>query len=89
MFKNIIVGGGNTRIPGFKNRLQSELDNNGYLPDGEQNASVTEMEHDGQVCAAWKGLKQFAAQSDLLNEYQLSKAEYQEHGSRILKKFYL
>ena len=88
MFKNIVIGGGNTRIPGFKNRLQFELDQNGYLPDQVKSAEITEVE-DENVTGAWRGLKIFAAQTDALNEYKVTKQEFQEHGPRILKKFYL
>ena len=87
MFKNIIIGGGNTRIPGFKNRLQYELDENGYLPDQVKKSEISHVEDD-QVCATWRGMKQFANQQ-LLQEYKITRQEYQEEGPRILKKFYL
>jgi actin-related protein 6 len=83
MFSNIVIGGGNTRIPGFKARLQYELDENGYLPDQVKTAVITDVEDD-QCLAAWKGLKMFAAQTSVLDTYKMTKRDYQEQGPRIL-----
>ena len=44
LFNNIIVGGGNTKIPGFKNRLQFELEANGRLPDTAKYVKIYETE---------------------------------------------
>jgi actin-related protein len=53
-----------------------------------KSAIITDVE-DEKSTAAWKGLKIFATQTNLLKEYKVSKREYEENGPRILKKFYL
>ena len=44
LLSNLVVGGGNTRIPGFAQRLKSEIENGGRMTDLTGPISITETE---------------------------------------------
>lgn len=44
MLSNIIVGGGNTKLPGFAKRLRSDIENEGIMTDLTQTINVHESE---------------------------------------------
>ena len=44
MLSNIVVGGGNTRIPGFASRLKNEIENEGRMSDLTGSVNIHETE---------------------------------------------
>ncbi len=84
LYNNIIIAGGNTLMPGFKGRLEKELET---LRPYDCPVRVFEVSNPTQ--AAWKGLKQFCSKKHTFDEYVVTKKEFQEEGYRVLKKFYL
>jgi actin-related protein 6 len=83
MLANIVVVGGNALIPGFIERLESELRS---LVPTEYLLKVEKAED--PVKHTWLGAARFASQPELLKEVLVSKAEYDERGSTWLgKKF--
>ena len=62
MLQNIIIGGGNTLINGFGNRLKNEIEQGGLLTDQIESVKIYETEdRTSEYCsAAWKGLKSFS-----------------------------
>ena len=83
MLANILVVGGNSLIPGFMERLKSEL------------RAITPITYDVSIRRGedpikhtWLGAAQFATNVDFLKSVLVSKAEYDEKGSTWLgKKF--
>ncbi|KAF2191009.1 Actin/actin-like protein [Zopfia rhizophila CBS 207.26] len=83
MLANVVVVGGNSLIPGFMERLESEL--RAIVPsDYQLNISRAE----DPIKHTWLGAARFASNPDLLQSVLVSKAEYDERGSTWLgKKF--
>ncbi|KAF2115664.1 actin family [Lophiotrema nucula] len=83
MFANIVVVGGNALIPGFVERLESELR---MLVPSQYLLNVKKAED--PIKHTWLGAARFASQPELLKEVLVSKAEYDENGSTwLVKKF--
>ena len=83
MLANIIVVGGNANIPGFVERLQSEIR---MLARVECVVRVRAMSD--PVTSTWLGGARMASNRDVLKEMVVTKAQYQEHGSNwVGKKF--
>ncbi|KAF2733084.1 Actin/actin-like protein [Polyplosphaeria fusca] len=78
---NIVVVGGNSLIPGFMERLESEL--RMLVPD---NYLLGIARADDPIKHTWLGAARFASQPDLLKHVLVSKAEYDENGSTWLAK---
>ncbi|KAF2799969.1 Actin/actin-like protein [Melanomma pulvis-pyrius CBS 109.77] len=81
MLTNIVVVGGNSLIPGFIERLESELR---PLVPTEYLLNVSKAED--PIKHNWLGAARFASQPELLKEVLVSKAEYDERGSTWLAK---
>lgn len=60
VLSNIVVGGGNTLIPGFSNRLRSSIEDEGKLNDQVDKINIYETETSEKCDAAWRGLKLFS-----------------------------
>ena len=63
ILSNIVLGGGNTKIPGFGTRLKNEIENAGRLSDLTSSVNIHETETNAQPDAAWRGLNLFAPRS--------------------------
>ena len=50
---------------------------------------ITETETNDNCDAALTGLQSFASQTEVVNDYCITKEQYFEEGNRILNKFYL
>jgi len=93
-YKNIVVAGGNTKIPGFVDRLRFEIDEQGRLSDMVSKSSISSAETQEEPgknysTAAIKGLQAFE-KSDRFASYCVQRHEYMEDGpQRIIKRFYL
>lgn len=84
MLANTIVVGGNARIPGFVERLQDELR---AKVKSEWSVRVRNMED--PILSTWLGGARFTCNHrSVVEEYAVTKAEYQEHGSNwLLRRF--
>jgi actin-related protein 6 len=83
MLANVVVVGGNSLIPGFMERLESELR---ALVPSEYLLNLSRAED--PIKHTWLGAARFASQPQLLKQVLVSRAEYLEWGSTILgKKF--
>jgi len=56
MLSNIVVGGGNTRIPGFGQRLRNEIEQGGRMTDLTGPINIIETEKNDNCDAALTGL---------------------------------
>ena len=56
LFSNIIIGGGNTKIKGFKNRLENELLSSGLMTNMSTKCKIFEAEKESEMSAnsAWR-----------------------------------
>lgn len=84
LYENIIIGGGNTMYPGFKERLENDLQSLKPIDSTVNVYDAKEPQH-----AAWKGLRLFCQNKQNFEEYVVTRREYNEEGFRVLKKFYL
>ncbi|KAF2204799.1 Actin/actin-like protein [Delitschia confertaspora ATCC 74209] len=81
MLRNIMVVGGNSLIPGFMERLESELR---AVTPSEYTLNITRA--DDPIKHTWLGAARFASNPDMLKSVLVSKAEYDEKGSTWLGK---
>ena len=94
LYKNIIVGGGNSAIPFFKERILKEL---AQLKPSDCTPKIYDSSSEDQhpSLAAWNGLKSFAGnvkdqEADArFKESVVTAADYFEEGERIFAKFVL
>jgi actin-related protein 6 len=77
-FDNILVSGGSARLPGFLERLESELEP--YRPQGSWGRSA--VEHSADACAAWRGGALFASAPGM-EQHAVTRQEYLEFGSSL------
>lgn len=83
MLANITVVGGNSLIPGFIERLDSELR---ALVSADYLLNISRPSD--PIKDTWLGAARFACQPERLKEVLVSKAEYDERGSTwLVKKF--
>ncbi|KAJ4305087.1 Actin- protein 6 [Kalmusia sp. IMI 367209] len=81
MLANVVVVGGNTLIPGFMERLNSELR---ILVPANYLLNISRA--DDPIKHTWLGTARFASRPELLKEVLVTKAEYDERGSAWLGK---
>lgn len=91
LFGNIFVCGGNSLFPGFKNRIQSEIQT--ILPPDVGRIVKVFSEQDS-VSGPWKGGKKFFEDNSMdmkgfLEKFSISKSDYQEMGQNYLKEHFL
>ena len=62
MFSNIVIGGGNTKTIGFKQRLENDILNQGLMTDMARTCKIFDAEKSGEKAAngVWRGMKEFA-----------------------------
>ncbi|KAK9477763.1 actin family [Lipomyces japonicus] len=83
LLSNIIVIGGNTKFPGFSERLRNELR---VLAPGDVNLRLGFP--DDPITYAWHGGASLASRKAKLKQRQVTRKEYQEYGiNACLKKF--
>lgn len=84
--ENIILSGGNTRFPGYKERLLRELEKTpapeDWLPEWKINVANRADEKD----AAWIGGSILASLSTFQHYWILKKEEYDEYGPVIVRR---
>jgi actin-related protein 6 len=81
MLANVVVVGGNSLIPGFMERLASELRT---MMPAQYLLNISRAED--PIKYTWLGAARFASQPDRLKEVLVSKAEYDERGSTWLNR---
>ncbi|KAF2473091.1 Actin/actin-like protein [Lindgomyces ingoldianus] len=81
MLANVVIVGGNSLIPGFMERLESELR---ALVPAEYDLNISRAED--PIKHTWLGAAKFASQTELLKEALVEKAEYDERGSGWLAR---
>eukprot|EP01125_Pyxidicula_operculata_P017547 TRINITY_DN6145_c0_g1_i5.p1 TRINITY_DN6145_c0_g1~~TRINITY_DN6145_c0_g1_i5.p1 ORF type:complete len:436 (+),score=65.16 TRINITY_DN6145_c0_g1_i5:72-1379(+) len=81
MYSNIVIMGGSTLFPGFKERLHTEL--RSLIPSEYQNININVANH--PITSAWCGGSSFAQHPDYAN-YTVAKESYEEHGWLICKR---
>ncbi|ORX99549.1 actin family [Clohesyomyces aquaticus] len=81
MLANVVVVGGNSLIPGFMERLESDLR---ALVPAEYYLNISRAED--PVKHTWLGAARLASQPELLKEVLVDKAEYDERGSGWLAR---
>jgi actin-related protein 6 len=80
---NVVVVGGNSLIPGFMERLESELR---MLVPADYMLNLVRA--DDPIKHTWLGGARFASQADRLKDVLVTKAEYDERGSGwLVRKF--
>ncbi|KAF2687085.1 Actin/actin-like protein [Lentithecium fluviatile CBS 122367] len=83
MLANVVVVGGNSLIPGFMERLESELRT---LVPADYLLNIARAED--PIKHTWLGGARFASQRDRLKNVLVAKAEYDERGSGwLVRKF--
>jgi actin-related protein 6 len=83
LLANVVVVGGNSLIPGFMERLDSELR---MLVPADYLLNMVRAED--PIKHTWLGGARFASQADQLKEVFVTKAEYDERGSGwLVRKF--
>ena len=84
LYRNIVVTGGSTMFPGFKQRLETEVRR---LAPAEMEVRVRDMED--PLTASWKGGASLASDADF-KSMCVSKEEYMDSGFQACsRKFYL
>ncbi|KAF2263811.1 Actin/actin-like protein [Lojkania enalia] len=81
MLANVLVIGGNSLIPGFMERLESELRT---LVPAEYLLNISRA--DDPIKHTWLGAARFASHPDLLKHVLVKKTEYDENGSAWLAR---
>lgn len=82
-YKNIILVGGNTALPGFQKRLLTEVRK--ACPD---DFHVNVKLPTNPVAYTWQGGVELSKKSDFISRYCVTKKEYEESGKNIcLQKF--
>ena len=76
MLANILVVGGNAKIPGFVERLQNDIR---MLARVEFEVRVRSM--DNPITSTWLGGARMATNREILKSVVVTKQQYQEHGS--------
>jgi actin-related protein 6 len=84
MLANVLVVGGNSLIPGFTERLESELR---AITPSKYQLNITRA--DDPIKHTWLGAARFASNTALLRSVLVSKSEYDEKGSTWLAKRFL
>lgn len=83
LLSNVVVVGGNSLIPGFMERLESELRK---LAPADYLLNMTRAED--PIKHSWLGAARFASQPDRLKSVLVTRAEYDERGSGwLVRKF--
>lgn len=75
LYQSVLLTGGNTLLPGFKNRLEHELR---PLVTDDFNINIEIV--DCPILAAWKGASLMAARPEF-HTWAVTKAEYEEDGT--------
>lgn len=83
LYKNVVVIGGTARLPGFVERLTSEL--RPLVPD-DYDLNVTMVEGDPRE-AAWKGGALLGQSGALYGQLAVTKAEWRAHGMAACQKW--
>lgn len=83
LYSSVVLTGGNTLLPGFKERLELEL--RPLVPD-EFDLHVDLV--DSPIVAAWKGASLMAASPDFQG-WSVTKAEYEEDGTLRCRQRFL
>jgi len=83
MWGRVLVTGGGAQLPGFEERLRSEL--RSLAPDSSELGVETAADPSR---AAWRGLSQLAA-SPAFQELAISREEYEERGASYFADLYL
>ncbi|AAS51667.2 ADL253Cp [Eremothecium gossypii ATCC 10895] len=81
MAKNVFITGGNTKLPGIRERIVREF--TGFLPVGTE-LKVT-LAKDPSL-SAWKGMAKFASDPTSYKSSILTKREYEEYGPEYIKE---
>ena len=78
MFSNIVIGGGNTKTPGFKQRLENEITDQGLMTDMARTCKIYDAERsdEKEALGVWRGLKAFTKSKEFMNGYAVTKEEY-------------
>lgn len=80
LFSNIVLAGGSTKFPGFRERMQKEVES--FSPSNMKTAVYSFPEPD---CMAWRGGAMFSSLSSFRNMW-ISREEYDEYGPGIISK---
>lgn len=85
MLSNVLFIGGNARLAGFRNRLESELR---MLTKSDWAVRVRQMPD--PVTSSWLGGARLASRhQNIVREYGVTRAEYLEHGSGWMARKFL
>lgn len=92
LYRNIILTGGNTNYENFAERCENELvgtptstSTSGFKPNDTEHRLFLAPNPELNT---WEGLKMFANRPDF-EDYVVEKAEYEEEGARVFRKFNL
>ncbi|EFC45593.1 hypothetical protein NAEGRDRAFT_32902 [Naegleria gruberi] len=81
LYRNIVLGGGNTLLKGFRNRIEKECNKISPIE-----VSICETNH--AQFSSWKGASILAQTSQFI-DLSISRKDYQEYGSKIVhRKFF-
>lgn len=83
LYQSVLLTGGNTLLPGFKDRLEQELR---PLVTDDYNINIEVV--DCPIVAAWKGASLMAARPEY-HSWAVSKAEYEEDGTLRCRQRFL
>ena len=83
LYSNIVLTGGSTLFPNFRERLTRELRS---LVPGEYAINVTASK--APLLSAWHGGSSFAASDEYATQV-VTKREYQEHGHSLCRRRFL
>lgn len=83
LVNNIYLTGGCSQIPGIAERLKKEMLE---MRPFQSTFNIT-IANDPSM-SAWLGAKKFASNNENLQNYQITRSEYDEKGGEIIKDFY-
>jgi len=89
MFNNIILGGGNTMIKGFNERLKYEIEKyvNNKIKNKSENKTVKIQAFDERIYSAWIGASGICSFSQFQSKW-ITKQEYEEKGDVVFNDIF-
>lgn len=81
MVNNVLITGGNAKVPGLKERIVKEF--TGFLPTG---TNITVNMSSDPSLDAWKGMAALARNEEQYRKTVISKKEYEEYGPEYIKE---
>eukprot|EP01087_Luapelamoeba_hula_P013695 TRINITY_DN3926_c0_g1_i1.p1 TRINITY_DN3926_c0_g1~~TRINITY_DN3926_c0_g1_i1.p1 ORF type:complete len:665 (-),score=70.47 TRINITY_DN3926_c0_g1_i1:138-2132(-) len=86
LYNNIVLSGGNTLLPGFASRLETEL--RSLVEPARSSSAIRISALPGRDKLVWHGLRELAHNSEWMRQHGILKEQYDELGPTVASSVY-